>query len=117
MNLDGNSTAETSVAFLRQWRAARPEPLIVTWDNGPAHGGDPIRDYLATPNLDLRLVRLSAYSPDFNGDEAIWGWVREEATANTCFSTKAKVSEAVGAFFSTLSNRIEDAKRRYRMVL
>jgi hypothetical protein len=26
----------------------------------------------------LRLVRLPAYSPDFNADEHIWAWVREE---------------------------------------
>ena len=32
--------------------------------------------------LDLRLVTLSGYRPDFNADEAVWGWVREEATGN-----------------------------------
>jgi transposase len=71
MGLTGNSNAQTSVAFLRQLRAAHAGPLSVVWDNGPAHGGDPLRVYLATPVLHLRLVRLPAYSPDFNGDEAI----------------------------------------------
>lgn len=117
MELDGNSTAATSVAFLRQLRAAHPEPLIVIWDNGPAHGGEPIRDYLTTPDLHLHLVRLPAYSPDFNGDEAIWGWVREEVTANTCFGTKAKVREAVGQFFRALPDRVEEVKRRCRTIL
>lgn len=117
MELEGNSNAETSVAFLRQLRAAHPEPLIVIWDNGPAHSGAPIRAYLATPNLRLRLIRLPAYSPDFNGDEAIWGWVREEVTANTCFGTKAKVREAVGQFFRALPHRVEEVKRRCRTVL
>jgi transposase len=69
MELEGNSSAETSVAFLQQLRAHHPEPLIVIWDNGPAHSGDPLRAYLSTPNLRLRLVRLPAYSPDFNPDE------------------------------------------------
>ena len=87
MELAGNSTAETSAAFLRQLRAHHAEPLIVIWDNGPAHGGDALRAYLATPDLRLRLVRLPAYSPDFNADEAIWDWVREEVTANTCLGT------------------------------
>jgi hypothetical protein len=27
---------------------------------------------------------------------AIWGWIREEVTANTCFGTKAKVHQHVG---------------------
>jgi transposase len=91
--------------------------LIVIWDNGPAHGGDPLRAYLATPGLHLRLVRLPAYSPDFNADEAIWGWVRAEVTANTCFGTAAKVREHVGAFFQGLINRTDEVKRRCRTVL
>src|SRR5215203_2458255 len=44
MELDGNSCAETSVAFLQQLRANHPEPLDIIWDNGPAHGGDALRD-------------------------------------------------------------------------
>ncbi|MDQ6670228.1 MAG: transposase, partial [Chloroflexota bacterium] len=100
MELDGNSSAATSVTFLQQLRAHHAEPLIVIWDNGPAHGGDPLRAYLRTP--DLRL-RLPAYSPDFNPDEHVWGWARAEVTANTCFGTKARVRENVGAFFGGLA--------------
>jgi transposase len=117
MELDGNSCAETSVAFLTQLRANHAEPLIVIWDNGPAHGGDPIRAYLTTPDLRLRLVRLPAYSPDFNPDEAIWGWIREEVTANTCFGTKAKVQQHVGQFFRDLVHRIDEVTRRCRRSL
>jgi transposase len=117
MELDGTSSAETSVRFLRRLRANHPEPLIVIWDNSPAHGGEALRTYLATPDLRLRLVRLPAYSPDFNADEAIWGWVREEVTANTCFGTAAKVREAVGAFFRTLTDRAQEVQRRCRTVL
>ena len=42
----------------------------MVWDNSPVHRGEPIREYLRTPNLDLRLVALPGYSPDFNADEA-----------------------------------------------
>jgi transposase len=117
MELDGNSSAATSVAFLQQVRAHHPEPLIVSWDTGPAHGGDAVRTYLTTPHLHLCLVRLPAYSPDFNADEQVWGWVRAEVTANTCFGTKAGVSDAVGAFFRGLSQRTDEVKRRCCTVL
>ena len=33
-----------------------------------------MREYLRTPGLGIRLVNLPGYSPDFNADEAIWGW-------------------------------------------
>ena len=117
MELDGNSCAETSVVFLRQLRANHAEPLVIIWDNGPAHGGDAIRAYLATPDLHLRLVRLPAYSPDFNPDEAIWGWVREEVTANTCFGTKTNVQHHVGQFFRDIGQRTDEVKRRCRRTL
>ncbi len=117
MELDGNSCAETSVAFLKQLRANHAEPLIVIWDNGPAHGGDAIRAYLATPDLHVRLVRLPAYSPDFNPDEAIWAWAREEVTANTCFGTKAQVQQHVGRFFQDITHRTHEVKQRCRRLL
>ena len=71
LQIAGNSNAETSTAFLRQLREKHPGPLVVIWDNGPAHRGEAIRSYLTTPDLQLRLVALPAYSPDFNADEAV----------------------------------------------
>jgi len=117
MPVEGNTSAETSVAFLQQLRAKYSGPLIVIWDNGPAHRGDAIRTYLATPGLKLRLVALPAYSPDFNPDEAIWDWVREEVTANTCFGTAARVRENVDTFFLGLTDRTMEVMRRCRREL
>ena len=81
MELEGNSNSTTSVAFLsvaflRQLRAQHTEPLTVIWDNSPAHRGDALRAYLANPNLNLRLVNLPTYSPDFNADEFGAGYVK-----------------------------------------
>lgn len=115
--LEGNSNAETSVVFLRHLRAHHREPLIVIWDNGPAHSGDPLRAYLTTPDLRLRLVRLPAYSPDFNADEHIWGWIREDVTANTCLGTATRVRAHVDPFFAGLAARAEAVKQRCRTVL
>ena len=117
MELEGNSNSATSAAFLRQLRARHAEPLTVIWDNSPAHRGDAIRAYLTTPGLNLHLVNLPSYSPDCNADEAIWGWARQEATANRCLGTKAAVPEQVGDFFTRLSSRREAVKRRCRTML
>jgi transposase len=117
MEVDGNCTAETSAAFLRRLRANHPAALIVIWDNGPAHRGAALRTYLATPDLRLRLVALPGYSPDYNADEAIWDWAREDVTANTCLGTKGKVREKVGGFLRGLGARTEEVKRRCRTAL
>ena len=62
MELEGNSKAGTSVAFLMQLRRKRSGPLRVIWDNAPAHRGKAVREYLGTPGLGLRLV-----NPRFHG--------------------------------------------------
>lgn len=117
MELEGNSNAQTSTAFLKQLREKHTGPLAVIWDNSPAHHGEALRDYLTTPGLDLCIVNLPGYSPDFNGDEAIWKWGRAEVTANQCLGTKAKVQEKMRVFFETLAHRTSEVKDRCRTVL
>ena len=96
----GNSNSGTSVDFLTQLRGKHPGPLKVIWDNAPAHRGEAVREYLGTPGLGLRLVNLPGYSPDFNADEAIWGWAREEATGNLCLGSRAMVQERARKFLN-----------------
>ena len=117
MELEGNSNSETSAAFLGQLRERRGGQLNVIWDNAPAHRGEAVRECLRTPELNLRLVNLPGYSPDFNADEAIWGWAREEAAGNLCLGSKVKAQERAGNFFAGLACRKEEVKRRCRTVL
>ncbi len=117
MELQGYSNAETSTAFLKQLRDKHAGPLIVIWDNAPAHHGDAMRAYLAAPGLRLRLVNLPGYSPDFNAAEAIWDWAREEVTANFCLGTKTAVQEKLGHFFAQLAYRTEEVRHRCQTTL
>ena len=88
-------------------------PLKVIWDNASAQRGEAVRKYLRTPGLGLRLVNPPGYSPHFNADEAMWGWVREQATGNLCLGAKGAVQERVGNFLAGLRNRQCQVKRRY----
>ena len=117
MELEGNSNSGTSAAFLEQLRQRHAGRLNVIWDNAPAHRGEAVREYLRTPGLNLRLMNLPGYSPDFNADEAVWGWAREEATGNLCLGTKALVQRQVGNFLEGLTGRKEEVKRRCRTIL
>ena len=117
MELEGNSSAGTSVAFLDRLRRRHTGPLDVIWDNAPAHRGEALREYLRTPCLGLRLVNLPGYSADFNADEAIWGWAREDATGNLCLGSREAVRERVGKFLAGLANRKDEVRRRCRTVL
>jgi hypothetical protein len=83
LSVEGNTTAETSVAFLKQLREHHAEPLIVIWDNGPAHHGPEMRAYLTTPELNLTLVARPGYSPDFNPDEGTSYFYRQKNRVTT----------------------------------
>ena len=122
MELEGNSNGESSVAFLERLRERHGGRLNVIWDNAPAplrqaQGGPVMRSYLETPGLNLRLVNLPGYSPDFNADEAVWGWERQEATGNQCLGTKALVQQRPNHFLAGLASQKDEVKRRCRTVL
>ena len=115
MELEGNSNSGTSAAFLEQLRERHGGRLNVIWDKAPAHRGPAVREYLRTPGL--WLVNLSGCSPDFNADEAVWRWVRDEATGNLCLGSKAKLQERVSNFLTGLANRKDEVKGRRHTVL
>ena len=102
-------------AELRGKWVLKGEPALV--DSTSPRRGEAVREYLRTSGFGIRLVNLPGYSPDFNADEAIWGWVREEATGNLCLGTKALVQERVSNFLAELAFRKDEVKRRCRTVL
>jgi transposase len=110
-------TAATSVDFLQQLLGNHSEPLVVMRDNSPAHRGPEMREYLATPDLKLRLVALPSCSPDLNAGEMIWDWAREEAMANVCFGTAAKARERLDPFFAGLAERTAEVQQPCRTML
>ena len=62
-------------------------------------------------------MNLPEYSPDFNADEAVWGWARQEATGNLCLGSREAVQERVGKFLAGLTSRQDEVRRRCRTVL
>ena len=58
-------------AFIRQLLPNLRGYVIVIWDNGNIHKGDPVRDLCcAFPRL--RLERFPPCAPDSNPDEGVW---------------------------------------------
>ena len=105
MGLERNSNGGTWMAFLDQLRKRHSGPKQVIWDKASAHRGEAVPEYFRTPEMELRLVNLPGYSPDFNVDEAVWGWAKEETTGNLCLGSKVRVQERVGNFLAGLASR------------
>ena len=114
MALEGNSCAETSVAFLPHLRA--PPPRAPDRHLGQRPGPRRRRRSAPTSPRPTCASAWCACRPTARTSTPtrhIWGWVREEVTANTCFGTAAKVREHVDPFFAG-SRRADEVKRRCR---
>ena len=57
--------------FLRHLLRHLRGPVIVLWDNGKIHKGDPIRE-LCRRFTRLRLEAFPPYAPELNPDEEVW---------------------------------------------
>jgi transposase len=56
-----------------QWLA---EPLVVLWDRGTMHKGNPINQLVAQSEGRLDLEPLPAYAPKLNPLEQVWTWLK-----------------------------------------
>ena len=67
--------------FLRYLLRHLRGPVIVVWDNGKIHRGDPIRA-LCRRVPRLRLEHFPSYAPELNPVELIWGHTKSNPLAN-----------------------------------
>lgn len=73
---DGYFDAAAVAAFLGQSLRGRRRPVVVLWDGGNMHRGQPIRDLLGRVGRRLTLERLPPYAPTLNPVEGVWGWAK-----------------------------------------
>jgi hypothetical protein len=71
-------------------------PLKPVWDGASHHRAAKVREEAA--RLDIELVPLPAYSPDFMPVESLWHWLREEVTYFHCHASAQELIDRVEAF-------------------
>jgi len=96
------ANGEHTVDVLRRLRTEWPEDkLIVVWDGASYHRACVVRE--AAEALQIDLVPLPGYSPDFMPVEALWRWLREDVTYHHCHPTAEDLSRRVTAFETRLN--------------
>jgi len=70
------------VEFLEDLMRELPEKLLIVWDGGGMHKGDPIHDAEAKFAPRLHLERLPPYAPMLNPVETVWSWLKHSRLAN-----------------------------------
>jgi transposase len=76
-------------------------PIVVVWDGASYHRAQCVLD--AAAQLNIQILRLPAYSPDFMPVEALWHWLREEVTYNYCHDTAHELIARVAGFVETIN--------------
>jgi hypothetical protein len=71
------------------------EPLVVLWDRGTMHKGDPISELVAHSKGWLDLEPLPAHAPKLNPLEQVWTWLKYGRLCNFPPRDALQLNEAV----------------------
>jgi transposase len=74
---EDNIQGEEAALFLRHLLHQIPGQLVVLWDNGQIHRGEPIQELLLRTSR-LHLVSFPSYAPELNPDEGVWNILKRE---------------------------------------
>jgi transposase len=79
----GSARSADILRFLKALKRHNHKPIILVWDNLPAHRSRPVRDYIKQNHAWLTVERLPPYSPELNPVEPFWDWLDDTVSANT----------------------------------
>ena len=65
-------------ALLRSLRC----PMVLVWDRLQAHRGEPVKRWLAANDRRIHAELRTAYAPELNAIEMIWGYAKSNPLAN-----------------------------------
>jgi transposase len=92
---DGYYNSERTAAFLEKLMREVPERMIVIWDGGNMHKGDPIREVVGRFQPRLHLERLPPYAPKINPVEQVWSWLKYSRLCNNAPQDAAELNVAI----------------------
>ena len=103
-SVDKGINALDVVAFIQNLLRHTRGPLVVVCDNARQHRNRAIKDLLRRRRR-LKVVYLPGYSPDFNPDEGVWGWVKWGELGNFAARDEAELMAAARAALRRLQGR------------
>ena len=102
---------EHTVNVLERIRQEHPDRKIdIIWDGASWHTAHVVRD--AGVRLNLNIIQMPAYSPDFMPVEALWRWFREDVTYHHCHKTAEDLLEAANHFVNRINLSPEEVADR-----
>ena len=102
--LDAYYNKDRSAAFLENLMREIPERIIVVWDGGNMHKGDPIRAAVERFSPRLKLEKLPPYAPMLNPIEQIWSWLKYSRLCNSAPANAAELNRSIKREIASISD-------------
>lgn len=84
-----------TAVFVEHLLRRLPGPMLIVWDGGGMHKGDPIHELVARAAPRLHLERLPPYAPMLNPVESVWSWLKYSRMANYAPQNVAVAKERI----------------------
>jgi DDE superfamily endonuclease len=93
-----------SAAFLEALVKELAGRLVVVWDGGGTHQGDPIRELQDSLADRLVLEKLPPYAPMLNPAEPVWSWLKWGQLSNFAPNNAIHLNERVVGELTTIQD-------------
>jgi putative transposase len=93
--VNGHFTNATVAEFLTGALRGLPGPLIVLWDGGTMHKGEPIREVVEQSRGRLGIEPMPAHAPELMPVEFLWRWLKYGRLCNFAPRDGPHLNEAV----------------------
>jgi transposase len=93
--VDGYFDNRYSAAFLQALVQGLAGRVVVVWDGGGTHQGDPVRDLQGVMADRLSIEKLPPYAPALNPTEPVWSWLKWGRLSNFAAEDATHLNERV----------------------
>jgi len=100
--VDGYFNNDQVAGFLESVAREIPDRIVVLWDSGPMHKGDPIWSKIEDLKPRLSVESLAPWAPMLDPVEPIFGWLKYGRLANYAPSNAKELNRMVFAELNTI---------------
>lgn len=105
--VNGSFDHWSSAAFLEALVKELAGRVVVVWDGGGTHQGDPLRDLQDVMADRLSIEKWPAYAPTLNPAEPVWSWLKWGQLSNFAPDNATHLNERVVSELTAIQDNQE----------
>jgi hypothetical protein len=102
--VNGYYNNEAVADFVEAAITGLPEPVIMIWDRGNMHRGEPMNDLLRESSGRLEFEPLPSHAPELMPVEQVWTWLKYSRLCNFAPANAAQLNRRVLSELEAIRN-------------